>query len=78
MSAHCSACGSDITYPGDTWPVGTCERCDLADAIQKAWDAIIDARRFVQGDRGSGRKRIVLTRLDEALAALAKEHSGEN
>jgi|tagenome__1003787_1003787.scaffolds.fasta_scaffold19841093_2 hypothetical protein len=35
MSAHCSKCGSDITYPGDTWPVGTCERCDLEARLEQ-------------------------------------------
>lgn len=41
MSAHCSKCGSDITYPGDTWPVGTCERCDLEARVNRLESALI-------------------------------------
>jgi hypothetical protein len=29
MSAECSQCGADLTYPEGTWPVGECEPCYL-------------------------------------------------
>jgi hypothetical protein len=52
MSAECHECGADITYPPGTWPIGSCERCDLNGRI----DALI-----ATGD-------VLATRLDETPA----------
>ena len=40
MSAHCDKCGSHITYLPGTWPLGSCELCDVRAERDAAEDRI--------------------------------------
>lgn len=43
MSAECSTCGADLTYTPGSWPLGSCERCDLHEQLEKTNEALGEA-----------------------------------
>lgn len=49
MSAHCDRCGTDITYPAGTWPLGECYPCRL----ERERDAAVAERdKLAEGVKG--------------------------
>jgi hypothetical protein len=44
VSAECNACGNDITYPENSWPVGRCALCDLRTENERLREALTVAQ----------------------------------
>jgi hypothetical protein len=44
MSAHCGTCGTDLVYPEGTWPLGTCQVCDLREQLRERDVLLADAK----------------------------------